>query len=116
PAAGGDVAADARGAAGRLRRLSPAADFRAAAGRLPDDPGLYLLSRREPGSDGLVGDRAARAPVRADARPQADAVDELWRRLGDHAAVRPRRAARRSRAGRAGGDQRRLQPAAAGPA
>ena len=42
----------------------------------------------------LVDHRAARAPVRPDAGPQADVVDELRRRVGDHAAVQPR--ARRS--------------------
>src|SRR2546426_513112 len=55
PAAGGDVAPDARRAARRLRCLSPAADLGAAAGRLPDDPGVHLLSGREPGGDGLLG-------------------------------------------------------------
>jgi multidrug efflux pump len=38
---------------------------------------------------------------------------ELGRRLGHHAAVQPRLLARRRRAGSAGGDQRRGQPAAA---
>src|SRR5947207_2143910 len=106
PAAGGDIAPDARRAAGGLRRVSPAADLGATAGRLPDDPGVHVLSGREPGRDGLLRHRAARAAVRPDAGPQADALDELGRRLGDHAAVRPRRAARCSRAGRAGGNQR----------
>ena len=38
---------------------------------------------------------------------EPDVVDELGRRVGDHAAVQPRRCARRRRAGSAGGDQRR---------
>ena len=86
------------------------------AGGLPDHPGRDLLSGREPRRDGLVGDRAARAPVRPDARAEPDDVDELERQLGDHAAVRPRPQARRRRAGGAGGDQRGAHAAAARPA
>ena len=41
---------------------------------------------------------------------------EFRRRLGDHAAVQPRPEPRHRRAGGAGGDQRRRQPAAFGPA
>src|SRR5260221_7183144 len=89
PAAGGDIALDARRAAGGLRRVSPVADLGAAAGRLPDDPGVHFLSGREPGRDGLLRHRAARTAVRPDAGSQADALHELGRRLGDHAAVRP---------------------------
>ena len=54
----------------------------AARGRLPDHPGADALSRRQPGGDDLVGHRAARAPVRPDAGPQPDVVDQLGRRLG----------------------------------
>src|SRR5438045_3215141 len=79
PPPGGDLAANAGGIARRLCRVSRAADLGAAAGRLPDDPGLHLLSRREPRGDGFVGDRAARTPVRPDAGPEADALDELRR-------------------------------------
>ena len=88
------------------RRLPRAAAVGAAGGRLPDDPGRHALSGREPGRDDLVDHRAARAPVRPDAGPEADVVDELRRRVGDHAAVQPRAPARRRRAGSAGGDQR----------
>ena len=88
------------------RRLSRAAALGAARGRLPDDPGGDVLSRRQPRRDDVVGHRAARAPVRPDAGPEPDVVDELRRRLGDHAAVQPRALARRRRAGGAGGDQR----------
>src|SRR4051812_968746 len=80
-ATGSDLAPDARGAPDRVRRLSRAADLGAAAGRLPYDPGLHVLSRRKPGSDGLLRHGAARTPVRPDARAQADAVDELRRRV-----------------------------------
>ena len=50
----------------------------------------HVLSRRQPRRDGVVGDRAARAPVRPDAGPDADDVDQLERQLADHAAVQPR--------------------------
>ena len=63
-----------------------------------------------------VGHRAAGAPVRPDARPEPDVVDELGRRLGHHPAVRSRSQPRRRRAGSPGGDQRRRQPAAGRPA
>ena len=56
---------------GRPRRLSVPAAVRAAAGRLPDDPGADALSGREPGGDEPDGDRAARAPVRPDAGTDA---------------------------------------------
>ena len=62
------------------------------------------------------GHRAARGAVRADAGPQPDVVDELRRRLGHHAAVQPESEPRHRRAGSAGGDQRRRQPAALRPA
>ena len=101
---------------GGHRRLPRAAALGAAGGRLPDDPGRHALSGREPGRDDVVDHRAARAPVRADAGAEPDVVDELRRRVGDHAAVQPRPVARRRRAGSAGGDQRRRQPAADRPA
>ena len=73
-----------------------AAGLGAAAGRLPDDPHHHLLSGRQPGGDDELGDGAARAAVRSAAGPGADVVDELGRRLGDHAALRAREAARAS--------------------
>ena len=51
------------------------------------------------------------APVRPDAGPEPDVLDELGRRLGHHPAVQPRPQPRRRRAGGAGGDQRGRQPA-----
>ena len=85
----------------------------AAAGRLPDDRRLDAAARRERRDDGLGGDDAARAPVRADAVARADDVGVELRQLADHAAVHARSQHRRRRAGRAGGDQRRVEPAAA---
>ena len=106
PAAGRHGAADGRDPAGGHRRLPPAAALGAARGRLPDDPGGDALPGREPRRGHLVDHRAARAPVRPDAGLEADVVDQLRRRVGGHAAVRPRGLARYRRAGGAGGDQR----------
>ena len=106
PAPGRDHAADGRSAARRHRRLPRAAALRVARGRLPDDPGRDALPRGEPRRDGVVGHGAARAAVRPDAGLEPDVVDELRRRIGDHAAVQSRALARHRRAGGAGGDQR----------
>ena len=77
-------------AARRRRRLPAAAGLGAAAGRLPDDPGRDVLSGREPGRDGL----AVTAPLERQFGQmpglEPDDVDQLRRRLGHHAAVRPR--------------------------
>ena len=56
----------------------------------------HLLSGRQPGGDDQRGDGAARAPVRPDAGPRPDVVHQLGRRVGDHAALRAREAARAS--------------------
>ncbi len=53
----------------------------------PDHSMPDVLSRRESGCDGLVGDGAARANVRASAGTEADDFDELVRQLRHHAAV-----------------------------
>src|ERR1700733_14704917 len=63
-AAGRNNAVDDRHSARRLCRLSRATDFGAAASRLPDNSGADVLSRCQPGCDDLVGDGAARAPIR----------------------------------------------------
>ena len=66
--AGRDLASDDRDPAHRRGRLSLPAALGVARGRLSDDPGADLLSRRQPGGDDLVGHRAARAAVRPDGR------------------------------------------------
>ena len=48
--------------------LPGAAGLAAAAGRFPDDLGVGLAARREPGDHGLVGRDAARAGIRPDLR------------------------------------------------
>ena len=63
--------------------------FGAAGSRLSDHPGHHVLSRREPGRDGVVGYRAAGAPVRAGARTSADDLHQLRWKLGHHARVQP---------------------------
>ncbi len=47
------------------------------AGGLSDDPGRHVLSRRQPGRDGVGGHRAARAAVRPGARAEPDDLDQL---------------------------------------
>ncbi len=114
PAAGRDDAAD-----GRLccsRASSRSRSCRSSALPQVDYPTI-VVSTILPGAqrrhDGVGGDDAARAPVRADAVAHADDERLELRQLADHAAVRPRPQHRRRRAGRAGGDQRRVEPAAA---
>ncbi len=66
-----------------------AAGFGAAGSRLPDDPGAHLLSRRQPGRHGHHRHCAAGTPVRRDAGPEPDDLDQRRRRLGHRAAVQP---------------------------
>ncbi len=63
-----------------------------------------------------LGHRTARSPVRADAGAQPNVFGQLGRGLGHHPAVQSRFDPRRRRAGSPGGDQRRRQPVALGPA
>ncbi len=91
--------------AGGYRRLSSVARFRLAGSGLPDDPGADLLSRGQPGRDGLLRHRAAGASIRTGARPQPDDFKQLRRVLGHHAAIRARAQHRCGRAGSAGLDQ-----------
>ena len=55
--------------------LPAAAGGAAAAGRLPDHPGLRRAARRQPRDHGLVGGAAAGAAVRADPRRHPDDLD-----------------------------------------
>ncbi len=64
-----------------------------------------VLSGREPGGDGIVGDGAAGAAVRTDSGTDPDDVDEFGRRQRHYAAVRPGGVDRHRAAGCAGGDQ-----------
>ena len=77
---------------------------------------VTLYPGASPGGDDVVGHRPARATVRPDAGTEADVVDQLRRRVGHHAAVRPRAVARHRRAAGSGSDQRRRQPVAGRPA
>jgi hypothetical protein len=62
-----------------VARLFAAADFRAAGGRFPDDPGHRAVSRREPGRDDFDRHDTARASVRTDQRADDDDLDQLVR-------------------------------------
>src|SRR5207244_1365614 len=102
---GSDVAPDDGGAACRRRRVSATAGLRIAAGRLSDDSGRDVLSRREPRSDVVFGDGAARASIRAGTRLEADDVDQFVRMLRYHASVRAGSHHRYCRAGGSGCNQ-----------
>ena len=91
-------------------RLLPLGD--PADGGLSHHPGPDFLSRRQPGGDDLLGDRAAGAPVRPDAGPERDDLGQFGGRLDHHPAIRPVALARCRRTGGPGGDQRRAEPAA----
>ncbi|KAG1447054.1 hypothetical protein G6F57_017162 [Rhizopus arrhizus] len=96
----------------RFHRLPDAAGVGAARGGLPDDPGGDAVPRGQSGCHDLAGHVAVGAAVRADAGLEPDVVHQFGRRLGHHDAVQPDAAAGRGRAAGAGGDQRRVEPAA----
>src|ERR1700710_485999 len=104
-AADRDVAADGGPAARRPFRLQTASRVGAARGGLPDDPGDYVLSRRQPGRDGVRRYGTARTPIRPGAGPQSDDVGELRGELAHPLAVRPRPRYRHRRAAGAGRHQ-----------
>ena len=54
--------------AGGCGGVYAATRFGVAGGGLSDHSGHHVLSRRQPGRDGVFGDRAARTPVRTGAR------------------------------------------------
>src|SRR5215467_10188937 len=87
PAAGGHHVADGWRRSGGLGGLSPATSVRASTGGLPHDSGANVLSRRQPGSDGLFGHRATRAPIRPNSRSESDDFYEFLRLLGYYLAV-----------------------------
>ncbi len=67
----------------------------------PDHSSHYVLSRREPGRDGVFGNRAARTPVRTGARTPADDLHQLRRELRNHPAIQPQPEYRCGRTGSA---------------
>ena len=78
--------------------LSATAGLRPAGGRLPNHSGSDVLSGRRSRCDGVVGDFAAGAAVRAGSRTDPDDLNEFVWQFGDHAAVRARPEHRRRRA------------------
>src|ERR1039458_2497613 len=74
--AGGHHDADGGHPAGRRGGVYAATRFGVAGGGLSDHSSHYVLSRRQPGRDGVFGDRAARASVRAGARTPANDFDK----------------------------------------
>src|ERR1017187_10161737 len=75
--AGGHHDADGGHPAGRRGGVYAATRLGVAGGGLSDHSSHYVLSRRQPGRDGVFGDRAARASVRAGARTPANDFDKF---------------------------------------
>src|ERR1700741_4627445 len=74
-------------AARGVRSLPAVAGFRAAASRLPNNPGPDVLSRWKPRGHGVVGDRTARTELWANPGPLADDFDQFVRQLAGYAAI-----------------------------
>ena len=89
--------ADGRNFAGGHRRIHAVAGFGAAGSGLSDDSGAHLLSRRQPGRGGHHDYCAAGAPVRRNAGPEPDDLDQRRRRVGHRSAIQPLALARRRR-------------------
>ena len=116
PAADRDDPADDRHRVGRRRGLPASSGLAAAAGRVPDNPGLGRTAWRQSGDDGVVGGDAARTAIRTHRRRDGDDFGQPARLDPDRAAVRPLARHRRRRARRAGRDQRRAKSVAREPA
>src|ERR1700682_434296 len=112
-AAGRHHIADGGDFAGGFCGVPSVAGLCFAASRLSDDPGANILSRRQPGRDGVFGDGAARAAVWPGAGTETNELNELLLQLRYHAAIRSRSQHRRGRAGGASVHQRRFQSFAA---
>src|ERR1700741_2074093 len=103
-------------AARGVRSLPAVAGFRAAASRLPNNPGPDVLSRWKPRGHGVVGDRTARAELWANPGPPADDLDQFVRQLAGHAAIQFGLEYRCGRAGSTSRNQCGFQPAPQRPA
>src|SRR5579859_1703796 len=86
-AAGRHHTADGGDLVGGLRGLPAVARFGVTPSRLPNHSGADLLSGRQSGRYGFLGDRAAGAPVWPGSRPESDDFDKLLWQLDHHAAV-----------------------------
>src|SRR6266700_2439564 len=80
-------ALDGRRATRGLGGLPTVAHLGFAPGRLPNHSGANVLSGCQSGSHGLLGHRAARAPVRPNSWAESDDLHEFLRELDDHSAV-----------------------------
>src|SRR5438093_4860409 len=85
---GCDISFDGGNSARRFCRAYAIAGFGIAGSGLSDDPGRDVLSGCESGCHVVLGHRAARAPVRPGSGPEADDLDQFFRLLDHHAAVR----------------------------
>ena len=116
PPAHRHLAADGGPAPFRAAGLSLSAHGGPAADRLPHHPGADPVPRRVLRGHGRGGHLAAGTATGHHVGPCADDLPVFGRGFGHHLAVRPFRAAGRSRAGGAGRHQRGGQPVAIRPA
>src|SRR5438093_3929407 len=87
PSPCGNIAADGGSSARRSGCVSTTAGVGIAAGGLPDDTGRDVLSWRQPGSNVVLRNRSAGAPVRTSAWLEANDLDKLVRLFGHHASI-----------------------------
>src|SRR6266404_1173120 len=86
-AAGRHHSSDGRRPTGGLGGFPAIAYFCFAPGRLSHYPGTNVLSGRQSRSNGFIGHRSSRAPVRPNSRLESDDINEFFRELDDYAAV-----------------------------
>ena len=87
--AGGNSFAHGGHCACRGGGIYAVARFGIAGGRLSDHSNYYVLSRRQPGCDGVLGDRPARATIRPGTGTPTDDLYQFGWLLSDHLAVQP---------------------------
>ncbi len=116
PPAHRHFAADHGGGPGGDPGLQVPARVAPAPGGVPHHRRQRFPARGQPRDHGLLGGHPPGAAVRAHRRHHRDDLHQRHGRHGHHPAVRPEPQHRRRRPGRAGGHQRRPQPAARQPA
>src|SRR5258708_30805017 len=80
-------AADGGRDSGGTGGVSPVARFRPASGGLPNHSGADVLSRRQPGRDGVFGHGAAGTQLRPNPRLAADDFHEFVWKFSHHPAI-----------------------------
>src|ERR1700676_3562654 len=86
-AASGYHTADGGNRVGGDRGIPATAGFRAAASGLPNHTGFDVLSRRQSGSDGVLGNCPSGTRLRANPRPAANDLDQFLWQFHHHPAI-----------------------------